>query len=136
MKIVLDTNVIISAFISSGLANRVFEKCIEKHKLFISDWIITEVTEKLENKFRVPENLIEKIKNYFETYFNRIDLKNIELPYICRDKDDNNILALAKLADVDIIITGDKDLLILKEYQKIKIIDPRKYYDDFEIIKS
>lgn len=132
MKIILDTNVIISAFISQGLANRLFEKCIEKHQIYISNWILDELLNKLENKFNIHKELLHKVKKYIDTYFNKIVINNKELPDVCRDKDDNNILLLAENINADLIITGDKDLLVLKKYKNIKIIDPRKYFETYE----
>ena len=128
MKIILDTNVIISAFISQGLANRLFEKCLENHEIFISDWIEDEVLEKFNTKFIIPKEMLHKIKNYLQNYFQKVVINKEDIPDICRDKDDNNILALAENINANIIITGDKDLLVLKKYKNIEIIDPRKIF--------
>ncbi len=45
---------------------------------------------------------------------------------ICRDKEDDKVIALALSNKVEYIITGDKDLLVLKKYKNIKIISPRE----------
>ena len=45
------------------------------------------------------------------------------------DQDDNKILQCGLDGNVDYIITGDNDLLVLKEYNKIKIIKPKDYLD-------
>ena len=47
---------------------------------------------------------------------------------ICRDKDDDEILALARSLSVDYIVTGDKDLLVLKKFESIPIITPRDFW--------
>ena len=47
---------------------------------------------------------------------------------ICRDKNDNDIIALALSNKVDYLITGDNDLLVLKKYKNIKIINPREFW--------
>lgn len=52
---------------------------------------------------------------------------------VCRDPDDDNILALARDNRADYIITGDKDLLVLEKFDLIPIIDPRKFWS---IIKN
>lgn len=44
------------------------------------------------------------------------------VPRVCRDPDDNEILAIAEAGGVDAIVTGDEDLLTLGEYQGIKIL--------------
>jgi predicted nucleic acid-binding protein len=47
----------------------------------------------------------------------------------CRDKDDLRILGLAKVEEPDYIITGDKDLLVLKQFEGIPIITPREFWE-------
>ncbi len=54
-----------------------------------------------------------------------------KIPDVCSDKDDNNILHLAEYIESDLIITGDKDLLSLKLYRKIPIINPRQYMETY-----
>jgi putative PIN family toxin of toxin-antitoxin system len=46
---------------------------------------------------------------------------------ICRDKDDDNVLACAWEGAVDYLVTGDKDLLHLKVFKGIRIITPREF---------
>lgn len=127
MRIVFDTNVILSAFLTEGLSNRIFEHCIVHDKIFISDYIISALDRILIRKFKVEikdKNLFFK---YIDTYFYKIKPRN-KVPDICRDADDNNILQIAEFTDADYIITDDKDLLSLKRYGKTEIISPREYY--------
>jgi uncharacterized protein len=49
------------------------------------------------------------------------------VPDICRDPDDNMIIACAVDAHADYIVTGYEDLLILKRYMNIVIINPRNF---------
>jgi predicted nucleic acid-binding protein len=44
---------------------------------------------------------------------------------ICRDPDDDLILAVARGAKIDVLVTGDQDLLVLKEFEGIPILNPR-----------
>lgn len=46
---------------------------------------------------------------------------------ICRDPDDDWILATPAAGEVDVIVTGDKDLLILKQFRSIPIVTPRGF---------
>jgi uncharacterized protein len=48
---------------------------------------------------------------------------------VCRDPDDDNVLAAAVEASCDCIITGDKDLLVLHPYQAVAILSPRAFLD-------
>lgn len=55
---------------------------------------------------------------------------NLKVRNICRDADDDNILACALAAKADYLVTGDADLLELKMHKGISIITPR----DFEAL--
>ena len=130
MKIVFDTNVILSAFLTQGLSSRILDICLDLHEIIISPWIENEVIEKLANKFKASKKELERVVYFLHSEFKIINPQG-EIPNICRDKDDNNILYIAESQDVDLIITGDKDLLELKEYLKIKIINPRDFIEQY-----
>lgn len=131
MRIKFDTNIIFSSLITQGLSTCVLDICIDKHYLFISQFIIDEVVDKLKNKFKTKSKDIKKIKSFLLSTFTRIKPKG-EKPEACRDIDDNNILHLSESIHADLIITGDKDLLILKSFKQTAIVSPRifmeKYY--------
>jgi len=129
MKIVFDTNVILSALISQGISFRVLDICIDKHQLFISPWIIHEVLLKLDTKLHTPKSEIERVNLFLDYVFININPDG-PLPTICRDKDDNNILLLAQHVKANLIITGDNDLLSLNNYLNIKIISPRQFIEN------
>ncbi|MES0490240.1 MAG: putative toxin-antitoxin system toxin component, PIN family [Leptospirales bacterium] len=130
MKIVFDTNVLLSAFATHGLSYRVLDICLDKHKIFISQWIIDEISEKLKDKFNVAKNDILKVHQFIESDF-KIVIPIGNLPEACRDADDNNILHLADFCNAEIIITGDKDLLVLHEHNQVKIINPRTFIEEY-----
>ena len=48
---------------------------------------------------------------------------------VCRDPDDDQILALAKHTKTDYVITGDEDLLVLKYFNSIPIVNPRDFWN-------
>jgi uncharacterized protein len=130
MKIVFDTNVILSALITQGLSSRVLDICIDKHQLFISPWIINEVVLKLDVKMHAPKSEIDRVHAFLDTIFNKI-IPEGNMPAICRDADDNNILLLAQTTMADLIITGDNDLLSLNKFLKTKIISPRQFIEKY-----
>jgi predicted nucleic acid-binding protein len=43
---------------------------------------------------------------------------------VCRDPDDDEVLALSVATQADLIVSGDDDLLAMKEYQGIRIVNP------------
>jgi putative PIN family toxin of toxin-antitoxin system len=129
MKIVFDTNVILSALITNGLSSRVLNICIDKHQLFISPWIIDEVLLKLDVKMHIAKLEIERVYAFLNNVFNNF-VPQGDPPAACRDND-NNIISLAKIIEADIIIAGDNDLLLLKDYFKTKIISPRQFIEKY-----
>lgn len=122
-KIILDTNIWISFLISKSLKG--IDKLIFSKKviLLFSDELMTEfidVTsrEKLKPYF-TKEDIVSLI-DIIEEYGKIINVKSkVE---ICRDKEDNFLLSLAKDGEADYLITGDKDLLIIKKFEKTRII--------------
>jgi len=128
MNIVFDTNVLLSALITQGLSFRVLDICIDKHRLFISDFILNETIEKLSSKFHVPSKDIRRLKDFITNVFIRF-IPEGDMPDVCRDPDDNNILHLAECVKADFIITGDKDLLSLKKHGPTEIITPRDFME-------
>lgn len=91
---------------------------------------MNETFEKLITKFEFPLAIANELLNTL--LHTTILLKpDNELPTICRDKDDNNVLQLAVFSDADYIITGDKDLLVLMSFHNTKIISPREFYNEF-----
>lgn len=128
MKVVLDSNVIVAAFAARGLCGALFELCLDRHTIILSDFILAEVRRAFAQKLKMPQHSISKIESYLReicvlSSFDKIT-KNI-----CRDKDDNNVIALAVSAKADFIITGDKDLLVLKKYQSVRIVSPREFWE-------
>ncbi|TSA25027.1 putative toxin-antitoxin system toxin component, PIN family [bacterium] len=130
MKIILDSNVIISALVTQGISSRVIDLCIDKHVIFTSSWILDGITRILSNKFKIESAKLARIRNFLKSATLTIEPKG-KKPSQCRDEDDNNILHLAKHVHADLIITGDEDLLILKTYEDTKIITPRQFMEHY-----
>ena len=115
MRIVIDTNVYLSNFIFGGFTAKVCSDCFETHQVFISGFIKNEVSEKLKEKFKYPAAKISFVIRTIELVTTEVEPTN-NLPDICRDKDDDAILQLCEYANADFLITGDKDLLILENF--------------------
>jgi putative PIN family toxin of toxin-antitoxin system len=128
MKVILDTNVIFSAFAARGLAHAVFELCLDKHTIIISGHILSELQGNFQKKLKMPRDRIQLIIEYLREFciisaFKRPDRR------ICRDIDDVKILGLSEMAKPDYIISGDADLLALKGHQGVPIVTPREFWE-------
>ena len=130
MRIVFDTNVILSSFLTEGIAHKIFNHCVIEYKIHVSEYILEELTRILIKKFSVNEKDMEDFINFIKSNL-ILTTPEISIPEICRDKKDNQILQLAEHVKADIIISGDKDLLVLKSYKKTKITSPRDFFNKY-----
>ena len=126
MKIVLDTNVLIAALIARGFSHQLLEHCALRHTLFTSDFILDETQEKLIAKFDYPSELATEAVSVLRSRMTVVSASKLENS-VCRDPDDDNILAVAISGECDCIITGDKDLLVLKQHEGINIFNPHDF---------
>lgn len=133
MKVLFDTNVLLSAFLAEGLCSKILLRAKDgQFELYTCPFIIKEFKEKLENKFSATKAEIKEALTLLKeiSYIVNPDESNITVKGVCRDIDDDSVLACALTAKADYIVTGDPDLLILKNYKTVKILNPR----DFELL--
>ena len=128
MRVILDTNVILAAFAGRGLANGVFELCLDKHEIILSEHILTELKKNLQKKLKMPEDKVQRIIEYLREFCTISHYKRLDR-MVCRDAEDAKILGLSEVAEPDYIITGDSDLLSLKEFNSVPIITPREFWE-------
>ncbi len=127
MKLVLDTNVLISAFISHGTCSEIFEHCGVHHEIVLSVFIPNELSAKLTAKFNYTRREIESVLELVKSR-SRIIATLPSLAPTCRDPDDDNIIATAMAGDCCCIVTGDKDLLALERVGSLRIIAPSTFW--------
>lgn len=132
MKVILDSNIYIAAFSSRGLCSAVFELCLDSTTIIISEHILSEVSRVFLEKIKLPSDKVSDITTYLQEHCTLKDYTQLD-EKICRDSDDDNILALLKDNEVDYIITGDQDLLVLGEFDSVPIIRARELW---QIIKK
>jgi uncharacterized protein len=131
-KIILDTSVIVAHLISrsSGVSDIINHAKNGYIELYISPLILKE----LKNTIQKP-----KIKQYLGNYTARFIaqyqyLCTIVEPNcvieICRDSTDNKFLEVAKTINAEYIITGDKDLLELKQFENTKIVNVNEFWNN------
>ena len=126
LKIVIDTNVLISAFNYNGLERELLKLASNNQlDIFTSDELFNEFSEVLSRpkfKLTLPEQ-IYALKS-FQTISTL--LKVTEKVTVCRDSDDNKVLECALACGANFLVTGDKDLLVLKEFRSTKIVTTRE----------
>ena len=133
MNLIFDTNVLVAAFSTHGICNSLFEYAIENCTIVLSDYILDEVHNILTNKFKMPEKNANDIRLFLIDSCFISDYK-IFSDQISRDKNDDTILGIIDKKRVDYLVTGDKDLLVLKKYNNIPIVSPRELWNIFRDI--
>jgi len=127
MKVVFDTNIFISAFATEGICSVLLKRArLKEFELFVCPIIIKEIENVLKQKFKIKKEIIEEVVALIKEASTYSDAKE-KIEGICRDKDDDLILSCAISAKANYIVSGDKDLLEIKQYKDIKIISPRDF---------
>ena len=130
LKVVFDTNVLISALGWSGPPSDCLDLVVEEKILnFISRPILEELIEVMNYpKFKFSENEKEQFIELLISYSILVEPEK-DLEVIEEDPDDNKFLECSLKADVDYIISGDQHLLDLERYEGIEIIDPKEFIE-------
>lgn len=120
--VVLDTNIIVSAVVFGGLPREILGLVIAKKiSAVISSVLSAELWDVLSReKFSVDTLDLEMLKETIKDDFVLVQPKTTVI--ILKDDPDNRVLEAAIEGNCDFIVTGDKDLLGLKEYKGIKIV--------------
>ena len=116
MRVMLDTNILVSAIFFSSAVTRTFvAKISANHRIVICDYVIEELRLETERKFPMKKDALENFFRElpFDLVFTPKAINTDEFPRI-RDTKDSPILATAILEDVDVFVTGDKDFLVLE----------------------
>jgi putative PIN family toxin of toxin-antitoxin system len=130
-RIVIDTNVIVSALIfSKSTTMQAFREAKENGLILISAEILSELIDVLSRQ-KIDRYLSQEIREDFLASLAReTELIIInETIDICRDLKDNKFLELAISGNATHIITGDKDLLELYPFRDILIVTPSQFLD-------
>ncbi len=128
MRILLDTNVLASAATTRGLCADVVRMVLAEHELVVSRQILQELHRVLRTKFGVSGALAQGFVRLLQQDTILAEPKSI-LKASLKDKDDLNILAAAVSAGVEVIVTGEKELLKLGRVQNTQILSPRRFWE-------
>lgn len=128
MRLVVDTNVVVSAFLWQGVPGRLLDMAGEKQvRLFTSRALLDELADVLSRKKLAKKVLATglTVPQMLENYRKVVTLVTArQLPQrVSPDADDDAVLATVQAAKADLIVSGDrKHLLILKRFEGIPIV--------------
>ena len=133
-RIVLDTNVLISAFLFGGKPQRVLGLVISG---LVDCTLSTVILDELKDVLQRPKfgfsaevcfHIIEELHGACD-----IISPSVSVDVIRSDPDDNRILECAKESQADFIVSGDPHLLDLGKFERIRIVTPADYLKEFEV---
>lgn len=129
MRVVADTNVLISALLFGGLPGNFLDLALgRKLTLITSRQLLDELNEKLRGKFAISERDTQAIRAKLEGNASVFD-PDFVLNAVPSDPDDNRVLECAVAGKADFIVSGDRHLLQLYSYEGIAILTVRKFLE-------
>ncbi|MDI3500981.1 MAG: uncharacterized protein PWP22_752 [Thermoanaerobacter sp.] len=133
IRAVIDTNVFVSILFGSPVMKELLESCATyKFTWVISEEIYSEYKRVIEyKKFNFSEEIKQKLLYFIEELAEFVHVSNNVT--VSRDKDDNKFINCAIDGNCNFVVSGDKDLLEIKEYGGIYIVTVKEF---LEIIKS
>jgi len=134
-KLILDTNVIVSALISSSIPSKILYELVltRKVEICLSEEVLAKYVEVLNRdkfskfanfkiKAQVVLNRLREIATFYQTD------RKIE---VLTDTSDNKFLELAAVSSADYLTTGNTLDFTITEFEYTKILTPREYWDNY-----
>ena len=122
MKVVFDTNVLVSALVfPGGRGEAALQRIVEeKDRLLLSKPILDELLGILGRKFARDAEALSHAAVFLTEL--SLSVKPRQRLHVVKDDPDNRILECAVAGDADIIVTGDRALLALREYKGVRVV--------------
>ncbi len=136
-KVIIDTNILVSAFLFGGDIEKAVRKAFSFCEIYASPELLKEYREvplELKRKGKLDSYQLEILIAGIAAFVSKVKLIiSKERLSICRDKEDNILLECCLSANADFLITGDKDLLAVDiselphEISNLRIVSPHQF---------
>lgn len=128
MRIVFDSNVVISAFACPGVCRSVYKISVKNHEIYLSDHLMGEIKAGFTKKLKMPGDKAAQNLEFVRENC-RIGVPDKVPADQCRDPKDLPVLGLSSAVSAHLIVSGDGDLLHLKRFKKTRIVSPRSLWE-------
>jgi putative PIN family toxin of toxin-antitoxin system len=127
VRVLFDTNVLFAAFTAKGFCEEVVDEAAGVCQLVWSAALRAELEGVLKRKTKLGPGALAALTGYAQLceFVNPADLPGP----VCRDPDDDVVLATALSGLAEYLVTGDDDLLSLKDYHGVRILSPREFWE-------
>ena len=128
MRILLDTNVLVAAFATRGFCLDILLLVLAEHRLVVGETIVEELERILGEKLRLPATRVREVVGFVR---DQADIVTPVAPATWPDTDpaDRWIAAAAIVGAVDVLVTGDRDLLDARPAAGLRIVTPRGLWE-------
>ncbi|MGH2372444.1 MAG: putative toxin-antitoxin system toxin component, PIN family [Gemmatimonadales bacterium] len=128
MRVCLDTNVLVAALATRGLAADVLRLILAEHELVVPEVVLGELRRVLGKKLKLQAAAIDAVETFLREH--EVVPKPAELLDVpVRDRADAWVLASAVAGRADLLVTGDQDLLVLGPRAPLPVVDPRAFWN-------
>ena len=131
IRVVLDTNIFVSAIVFGGKPRRIIDSvALNTISLVMAEEMVTEMRRIVVDKF--PDFLrdLHKVEKLIESDAIWVKLGLVGVS-ASRDPDDDKFIEAALMGEAQYIVSGDKDLLDLRNYEGVQIMSPAEFLRRF-----
>lgn len=127
IKIVIDTNVWLSGLVFGGQPGRLLQLFAQNCVTVVaSEELLSELRRKITVKFPLYMPQLDLLEASLRRDAEMVGLGNHTIS-VCRDRDDDKFIETAIAGNCQYIVSGDKDLLDIKTYQAVQIVQPATF---------
>lgn len=128
MRVLLDTNVLVAAFATRGHCQEVLQLVLSQHELVVGEANLTELERVLLTKLGMPETQAREIDEFVAEHA-EVVVPTAPAKWPRRDLDDQWVVAAAMLGKVELVVSGDKDLLEAGGDNQCQVVTPRAFWN-------
>ena len=128
MRVYLDTNVLVSAIATRGLCAELLQVVLADHRLVIGETVLAELKRVLRQKIRLTPSTITEMDTFLRRHAAVVG-KSVPLLLKIREATDGPVLAEAMAGTADVLVTGDRDLLVVAAKAPLPILAPRAFWE-------
>ena len=129
MKVYLDTNVLVSAFGTRGICADILTVVLAEHELVVGEAVLSELSRVLHTKMKMSRIMVEEAVAFLRQEGRVTSAETALDPSAVRDPDDRIVLAEAMAGEVDVLVTGDRDLLDVASKLEVAVVSPRGFWE-------
>ena len=129
VRVVLDTNVLVSALIDDGKPRKLVLELLDKNTVILSRQMFAELADVISrDKFTVTSSQVDRFVSSL-VRMSKMVADNARFKVLSEDPDDDVVLNTAYTGRAEFIVTGDRHLLKLGQFKKTKIINVNQMQD-------